>query len=396
MSLSHDAGAPLEATAIIVPTQLAYAHIPADKLRHFVDALFPDLAKNPLADSARGYGHRYREGHDLLFDTPRVFVEHGPGEGLRHAGHVLLTDFPTKAGIPILGSSQSGLGSWLEQAGIHRGWLQVNVCETGVGVLAISEGSNDLARALNGTLEMNWGTFLDTFGEGAIEIGFAFETQNPILLAGGVENILAGIGATWNTLTVYVDPLDFFGASGFSALIGFGIAYGLAGNNLSEAAKGAVHSGTVGALYAISPAFGFGTLAGFAAFRLGVGLAKQHGKEMSAMLSINDEAYRLLMDEICKGNLPVQELLDRAMPVRLLNDAPLLMPELREPLPHEPRMLPDFGLPLPTKVPTLPSDARFLREGMFKLANDPEILDDWYRSSMDAYLGALPVSASIR
>lgn len=376
----------MEATVYIVPSQLVYMKIPHKMLRDsvdgFVDRLIPGLSHNPIADSAKGYGHRYIAGHDLLLDVPRTFSSHGPVEGLRHAGHVLLTDFPTKAGIPIPGFSQSGLGHLLEKAGIHEGWVQVNIFDTGWGVIAFTEGASDLAQALHGTLTMDWGTSFDTFVEGSAEIYFALSTQNPFLLAGGVENILAGLVSTWNTLTVYVDPLDFFGAAGTSALIGFVLAHGLAGENLTDSGKDAIRSGTMGALYSLSPAFGFGALAGFSAYRLGGLLAKQHNKEMSGSLSIDEESYRLLMVEVCKGNTPVRELLEAAMPrLRLSDNAPKLQAQSR--------LLESNFRPLHTNFLTLGSSALTLQDNAFvllekckKLPNDPKILTDLYQSTL--------------
>lgn len=310
----------MEAAATIVPAHMVYVNISANELRKFVDGVFPSLAVNPIADSARGFGHRYVAGHDLFVDIPKTVVSHGPSEGLRHAGHVILTDFPTKAGIPWPGLSQSGLGPLLEQAGIHRGWLQISLFDGCVGVLAIAEGSSDLAQALNGALAMDTWVFFDTFVEGSIEIGLSLVTQNPLLLFAGIENLLAGIVATWNELTVYISPLDFFGAAGISALIGFSLAYGLARGSLSDVGKDTIRCGAVGGLFAISPAFGFGAIAGFATYRLGLALAKKHAISLNTSLSINEETYQLLVDEMCAGNLPAQELLKRALPSLTLAD----------------------------------------------------------------------------
>jgi hypothetical protein len=375
-----DANNLLDASVTIVPTQLAYMHIPANELRQFVDGMFPTLAKYPLADSVSGYGHRYAAGHDLFLDIPKTISSHGPFEGIKHAGHVLLTDFPTKAGIPIPGLSQSGLGKLLEEAGIHRGWMQINLCETGVGFFAIAEGSIDLIAALHGSLKMDVGTFFDTFVEGSLEISFALITKNPILMAGGVENILAGIVASWNSLSVYVDPLDFFGSAGTSAFIGFMLAYGLAGENLSDAGKDAIRSGAIGAFFALSPAFGFGALSGFTAYRLGSILAKQQEELMRDCLSLDEQTYRLLWDEICQGNLPVQKLLDcTVLRHSLFDSAPVL--------PNKIDFLSDEFVKLSSKCQTLRTNASMLGVNIATLQTKPTVLSDdpsslikWYRS----------------
>src|SRR5450830_46858 len=95
---------------------------------------------------------------------------------------------------------------------------------------------------------MNVGTFFDTFMEGGIEVGFAMWTQNPLLLAGGLENIVAGLISTWNTYAIYIDPIVFLGSAATSALVGFSLASGLARSTLGDAAITGIRSGIVGAI----------------------------------------------------------------------------------------------------------------------------------------------------
>jgi len=181
--------------------QAVYGWIPTDPLRGFFDNSFPWFAKCPHADILpfKDFHHRWAEGHDLLLDVPSTFTQHGVVDGVRHTGHVVLTDFPTKAGIPIPGFSESGLGALLAEAGISKGWLCVNVMDTGIGILAVAEGSADLSAALAGNLDMSAATFFDTFVEGGVEVVLSTATLNPLLLTGGVENILAGMVSTWKT-----------------------------------------------------------------------------------------------------------------------------------------------------------------------------------------------------
>ncbi len=306
--------ASLASDLLVVPGQMAYMHIPATELRNFVDGLAPSLAKNQIADCASGYGHRYMAGHDLLLDVPATFSSHGAGAGVKHAGHIILTDFPTKAGIPIPGFSHSGLGQLLEQAGIAKGWLQISLFDTGVGIFAFADGATNLMQALQGSLQMDFNTACQTFGMGTVEIGFAVASQNPLLLAGGVQNVFAGLVSSWQTLTVYVDPLDFFGAGGASALLGFAVAHGLAGENLTDAALTAVRSGAIGALFTVSSAFGFGALAGFVACQLGKTLAQAHNRAASERLTVDRHSYDLLIKELVAGNPLVGELIERARP----------------------------------------------------------------------------------
>lgn len=371
----------MDATLLIVPARLVYMNIPANELRMFVDGFFPVLAKNPIADRVTGYGHRYVAGHDLFVDIPRTFLTHGPMHGLKHAGHVLATDFPTKAGIPIPGFSHSGFGSLLEQAGIHKGWLNLNLCDAGAGVFSWAEGSADLAQALSGTLKMDWGTFFDTFAEGGLEVGVGITTQNPALVLGGIENVLAGVVATWNRLSIYVDPLEFFGAAGTSALIGFVLAYGLAGETLSEAVLDGIRSGTVGALYTLSPAFGYGALSGLAAYRLGSGLAKKHNESMHKCFSLNEEAYRLLVEEICNGNVPVRALVESASPRLKLLETPPTLSQLPLTFRVDPKMLSENSLILGSNSKMLQDNPAIMASVINRLPDDPPLLADWYRLS---------------
>lgn len=373
-------------TVMTVPAHLVYMNIPAKELRTFVDGLFSSLAKNQIADATTGYWHRYEYGHDLLVDVPRTLFSHGPGESMRHFGHVVLTDFPTKAGIPIPGFSNSGFGPLLEQAGIHRGWLNVSLFDGSVGILCVAEGSTDLAQAIAGDLGMNWGTFFDTFVEGGIEIGFSMATQNPILLLAGIQNTLTGMVATWNELTTYVDPLDFFGAGGVSTIIGFVLAHRLMGGDLSEAGKDAIRSGTIGALFTMSSAFGFGALVGFASNRLGRGLANKHNEILSASFSLNENTYRLLVDEICKGNIPVRELLEDASPQLKYLEKATLLKTRGEPFTDNIESLSTHYATLRTVPQFLKSNKKYTPLSKNKgLPTDPPILTDLYRAAIPVY-----------
>lgn len=385
----------MEASTVIVPSQIAYMHIPTKELRAFADGMFPNLAHNPVADIAKGFNHRYMAGHDLLLDVPGTFAKEGMVGGLKHAGHIVFTDFVTKAGIPIPGFSHSGLGHFLEQAKIHKGWLQVNLCETGVGIIAISEGSSDLIQAIHGTLLMSGATFFDTFGEGVIEIGLAVVTKNPILLLGGIENVVAGVASAWQTVSIYVDPLAFFGSAGTSALIGFAFSYGLAGKSLSSAALDSIRSGTIGALFTLSPAFGFGALAGFVSYGMGHKLATIHNASLQALLAIDDNAYRLLLGELCKGNDNLTGFLNRAEPRITLMDAAALkktrlhslQDTLAATLPAGSNLLNTDVLTLSNQCLYLSSEVKVLSESAVQLKSDARklpydnpMLEDWYRS----------------
>jgi hypothetical protein len=353
---------------LIVPGQMAYMHIPAAELRNFFDSLAPSLAKNQIADSASGFGHRYMAGHDLLLDVPATINNHGWNEGFKHGGHIIATDFPTKAGIPIPLFSHNGLGHLLEQVGIAKGWLQISLFDTGVGVFAFSDGASNLIQAFQGSLSMNFDTACHTFGVGVVDVLFAVQFQNPIVLAGGIQNLVAGVVSTWQTISVYVDPLDFFGASGTSALLGFAIAHGLAGENLTDATHTAVRSGTIGALFTASTAFGFGALAGFMAFQLGKSLAENHNRAASERLTVDKHSYDLLVRELIAGNTQIRDILEQSV-------AKWLLPQAVSNFQETPTTL--FSSPIE------------LRTGSVKLDCRPLILDD-FRSSLNTAGVSLP------
>lgn len=378
-------GASLATELLVSPGQMVYMHIPASDLRNFADSLLPGLAKNPIADCASGMGHRYRAGHDLLLDIPSTFVNHGPGEALKHVGHIIATDFPTKAGIPIPGFSHSGLGHALEQWGIPKAWMSLNISDAGFGFLAIADGHSTLMAAIQEQLSMDFGTALHTFGAGALELKLAMiATTNPVLMtAAGVQNILAGLVATWNTFSVYVDPLDLFGAAGMSSLLGFGMARGLVGETVSDATRDAIRSGTVGALYSVSTAFGYGALAGFVVCRLAHALAKHHNTQSQNRLSVDSQAYRLLVETLCSGGTELKGLLAATAPRWLSTNGPVLA--------DTPRILHSSTKSLSTRVRTLnadsvtlPDQAHELSSRPFTLPDEPSGLSEIYRSALSS------------
>ncbi len=371
--------ASLASDLLVVPGQMAYMHIPAAELRNFVDGLAPGLAKNQIADCASGFGHRYMAGHDLLLDVPATFSSHGVSAGVKHAGHIILTDFPTKAGIPIPGFSHSGLGHLLEQAGIAKGWLQISLFDTGVGVFAFADGATNLIQALQGSLLIDFDTACQTFGIGSIEVAFAVTSQNPMLLAGGVQNVLAGLVSTWQTISVYVDPLDFLGAGGTSALLGFAVAHGLAGEKLSDAMFTAVRSGTIGALFTVSSAFGFGALAGFVACQLGKTLAQTHNSAASERLTVDRHSYDLLVKELVAGNALVGELIERALPKWGIPETHALLNTKRAEIQLPFDILSSGTITLKTDSKILNDDPCKLRSMSLTLENDSDALLAIYR-----------------
>ena len=250
----------------------SYYSLPADQIRSFCDGIFPLLAKSKQADIMAGYMHRWRGGHDLIIDVARTAQREGFAPAARQSGHILLTDFPTKDGIPIPGFSNSGLGKHLVELGIPKGWLCVNAVDAGIGVLAVAEGFGDLKDALAGQLQMDsvWTAF-DTFGEGGIELAVAIGTKNPILLASAAENLLAGVVAIRNSVRAvinplwYIDPVQFFGSCLSSAVFGYVLGRYVAGQTFDQSFASAMKSGAVSAFFLLSPWVSYGIMAAFAA-----------------------------------------------------------------------------------------------------------------------------------
>ena len=265
----------------------AYYRLPAESIRSFCDGMFPLLAKCPQADFLAGNMHRWRGGHDLVLDVARTASKEGASPAAKQFGHILLTDAPTKAGIPIPGFSETGLGKCLVELGIPKGWLCINVMDGAIGVLALAEGFGDLKDAIAGQLQMDsiW-TFYDTFGEGTVEVCLAVATKNPLLLLAGVENILAGIIATVNSVKAvanpfyYVDPYQFFGNSLGAALIGFAVGKFVLGQTDDEAFISALKSGAVSAFFLISPYAAYGIMTAFALEQFAIKAARDDEQEV--------------------------------------------------------------------------------------------------------------------
>ncbi|MEO8417819.1 MAG: hypothetical protein ABI475_03750 [Methylophilaceae bacterium] len=384
-------------SAIIALGQAAYVKLPADIVLKLVDNKFPMFKECVDADFIKGGGHRWKGGHDLLHDVPQTLMDHGPIRAFNHAAHIVLTDLPTKAGIPIPAlSGSSELGHWLRHdVGIHKGYLTMHWADTGVGFLAIAEGATDIIQALNGLLPMDQMVFFDTFIEGSLECAFPVVQQwlihsssafgiinfNPVFVTvTGVENILAGIISAYQTVSVYVDPLFFFSSAGTSALIGFGLAYGLAGQTLSDAAINATRSGVIGAFFSLSPAFGYGVLAGFVSFKLGGKLAEIHNTSTRALLAIDENAYRQLLDEMCKGNVHLAEFLDRAETHITLSDNAPTFSTQADILDDVTQIFSDSGLLLESCERTLLESNKQLMSDARTLPVDNPILTDWYRA----------------
>lgn len=298
----------MDASCFVIPAQFGYMQIPATTLRHFADGIFPSLAKCAADSVASGYMHRWVGGHDLIMDVFSTVGHDGVQSGLHQAGHILLTDFPTKAGIPIPLLSAQGLGGWLvNSVGISKGWLCLNMFETGIGIFAVADASSQLFAALAGELPMTAWTAFSTFGMGTGYILIGTETMNPLLLGAGVEKILAGVVSGLDELKsasalLQIDPLQFFGAGLVSAIIGFTISRALLGQDTAESVKMGLQNGAVGALLSASTGVGLGVMLGLAGYAYGKALAQRKTPAFSR------ESFIMLEAEIFSSDPDVAKM----------------------------------------------------------------------------------------
>lgn len=288
-------------------TLAGYTHIPWSNIRNCVDSLFPTLAKNNLADVAFGLHHRFKAGHDIITD---VIFDTLPNKGFsaaaKQSGHIILTDFPTKAGIPIPGFSESGLGSYLVNLGIPKGYLSLNILDTGLGILSIADGTSNLFSAFSGNLEWGVGTFFNTYAKGGIEIALGISTKNPLLILGGAENIIAGTKSLYDyTVTPYIlgVPLqNILTSLGTGFLFGSVISFLFSrGKPLPERLKNSLIDGTKGGifsgLFAINPLFGFSAVATYAVINISKNLASYRGISFNKLYHINIKTYLNLLED---------------------------------------------------------------------------------------------------
>ena len=271
-----------------------YRMVPADTIRNAVDTLFPSLAKNSTADCLAGAFHRYRGGHDLILDVGKTVTEQGFAKGIKHAGHILLTDFPTKAGIPVPLLSQKGLGGVLQGIGVSPKWMNINLGDTLLGWLTLVEGGSDLSAALSGKMPMDFSSFCDTFGEGALEIGAGVYSHNPLLLAAGVENLTAGFVTAWKHFSWYVPPELFLGSASFSGGAGFIISKFLLHQETHEALLNSCRSALIGGLFAVSAALGWGLVGAMIWCEVIRRIAEKHTKSLDDFYRVTEEQLKSL------------------------------------------------------------------------------------------------------
>lgn len=283
-----------------IPGKALYAKIPANTIRNFVDNLFPNLAIDSIADSVSGVGHRFKAGHDLLLDVPKTFKLYGPKAGFHQMGHILLTDFPTKHGIPIPGFSKSGLGQLLYEHGIKMSSMCINLVDATAGILCLGEGTKDLVSAISGNMGMDFKTFLDTYVEGSVELTSGILGHNPMLVVSGSENIAAGIIATWKEITYTVNPSEFFCPAIVSIIVGYAVSRTIGRKEPYESIISALKSGLISGLYCMSPFFSLGSCFGFIFMELEKLKARKDSIEEDSLSRISLNAFKSYLQSLSK------------------------------------------------------------------------------------------------
>lgn len=174
-----------------------------DSVEKTIKATIGDF-KNPFMDRADlakidgWFNHRWKHpGHDPL-DITKSIITDPLGRGKLDAGH-FLTDFFTKAGIPLPGMSKhylgNGMAETLRSFGVNNPvkWLNMNGFDHLFGGMSMLESGHDMSQSLSTEqIDFTWETAFDTFGEGTLEIAFGLQTFNPVLLASGVTEYAAG------------------------------------------------------------------------------------------------------------------------------------------------------------------------------------------------------------
>lgn len=322
--------------AAVCGADYAYRQIPADSLRHFFDNMFSCLSKNSIADSVKGRMHRWTAGHDLFLDVPKTIADKGLIKGMKQGGHILLTDFPTKDGIPIPGLSKSGLGKFLtETLDVPKEYLCLNAMDTIIGVVTMSEGALDIINVVSNQLRMTPELFLDTFVEGGAEMFAGVCCKNPLLIVAGTENVGAGMVATFNTMTHplwYVSPVDILSGSLSGAVISLLVSKFILKRDTPESVKSVLQSASVGGLFALSPCFGIGGLVALLCFGVGKAMAKRDEWDARGRFVVSEEDLALIeadiktllggIDESCYLSAPPPDHVNN-----LLGDAPPMLTE---------------------------------------------------------------------
>lgn len=141
------------------------------------------------------FDHRHF-GHHVVYDFPFGNLDNAPD----FIEHLLISDFFTKQGIPIIP------GEFLESSGIREfckvqtlRWNFVNAFDLLAGTLAIYDGCRNIKTYWNGDNSIeSFAELAKQLGVGTTELAIAVSTQNPFLLIGAALHLA---GTTKGILT---------------------------------------------------------------------------------------------------------------------------------------------------------------------------------------------------
>ena len=187
------------------------------KLDSEIGKIFTKYKTNSYLDCALGRWHRWRvPGHDPI-DVLKQIIKDPLGRGQWDFGHVFITDFFTKDGIPIPGLSQEYLGKYLvgilKNLGVDNPikWLNLNGFDYLFGGFSIYNATNELGKALSDSIiDYEWYDYFHTFGAGAFDIYVGVQTANVLLLGSGIENFVAGSIMLYKDIMIDKVPSTFW------------------------------------------------------------------------------------------------------------------------------------------------------------------------------------------
>lgn len=166
----------------------AWTHrLPTNPTDHWMDR---------VRGAVRGQYHRW-QNHHFLTDGWTVAQTEGLDlvDFYKHLG----CDLITKTGIPMLPASVIEIiheTTGLSLAVLKR-WTHLNILDLTAGVLSNVGGISLIIHSAKGHLPWSAWTFLLTFGVGTVDIAAGISSNNPLLVAAGIEHYAAGTISAW-------------------------------------------------------------------------------------------------------------------------------------------------------------------------------------------------------
>lgn len=149
-----------------------------------------------LGRRAGVFDHRHF-GHHIIYDFPLGDVHNIPD----FLEHLLISDFFTKQGIPILPGEFLGASGIQEFCSVQTlRWNFINAFDLLSGTLSIYAGIGNIRKYWDGTETVD--SFVELakqLGIGALELAVALSTKNPFLLLGAVLSLAGTTQGTLNS-----------------------------------------------------------------------------------------------------------------------------------------------------------------------------------------------------